>query len=73
MTPTATIDPRLCPLCGQPNRCAMEVERETGIPQGPCWCTTAVFDQTLLARLDPAAQGKACICERCSQAARDPR
>ncbi len=26
------IDPRQCPLCGQPNRCANEVERETGVP-----------------------------------------
>ena len=31
-------DPNHCPLCGQPNECAMEIERATGVKQPPCWC-----------------------------------
>ena len=28
-------DPNHCPLCGQPNECAMEMERTTGVKQPP--------------------------------------
>ena len=58
-------DPSRCLLCGGDNRCAMEVERETGVPQGPCWCVDASFPPDLLARLPPEADGKACICAAC--------
>lgn len=61
------IDATRCPLCGQDNRCAMERERQTGVPQGPCWCVTESFDPALLARLPTAARGKACICSACLQ------
>jgi len=61
--------PTLCPLCGQPNRCAMEVERETGVPQGPCWCTQVDFGADLLARVPPEAKGQACICPNCARGA----
>ena len=63
------LDPTLCPLCGQPNRCAMELERETGQPQPPCWCTQVDFGADLLACVPPAARDRACICRAC--AARD--
>lgn len=43
------IDPRVCPRQG--NQCAMEIERKTGVAQGPCWCTTAVFDHAVLERV----------------------
>ncbi|WP_374411062.1 cysteine-rich CWC family protein [Hydrogenophaga sp.] len=68
MPPSVTepvTDPSRCPLCGGDNRCAMEVERETGVPQGPCWCVNASFPKDLLARLPPDAEGKACICAAC--------
>ena len=68
MPPSVTepvTDPSRCPLCGGDNRCAMEVERETGVPQGPCWCVNASFPKELLARLPPDAEGKACICAAC--------
>jgi len=58
-------DPTRCPLCGGDNRCAMEVERATGVAQGPCWCSTQTFSPGLLARLPAEAQGKACICGHC--------
>lgn len=56
-----------CPLCGGDNRCAMEVERETGVKQGPCWCTQVDFSADLLARVPPEAQRKACICAACAR------
>lgn len=58
-------DPGLCPLCGGDNRCAMEIERETGQVQPPCWCLEARFDPALFERIPPAARGQACICARC--------
>ena len=34
-----SIDQSLCPLCGKANRCAMEIEKETGEKQAACWCS----------------------------------
>ncbi|MES2974505.1 MAG: cysteine-rich CWC family protein [Pseudomonadota bacterium] len=65
-------DPVLCPLCGQANRCAMEVERETGVRQPPCWCTQASFSAELLSRIPPASRNKACICAACAASAATP-
>lgn len=57
-----------CPLCGQSNQCAMEVEKTTGEKQPPCWCTRVDFSADLLAQLPEEARGKACICEACARA-----
>lgn len=65
------LDPARCPLCGQPNRCAMELARETGVKQGPCWCVSAVFTPELLARVPVAAQGVACVCAACAAPSRE--
>ena len=59
-------DPVQCPLCGQPNRCAMEVEKETGRKQPPCWCTGVTFEPSTLALIPPASRGLACICGACA-------
>lgn len=59
--------PTLCPLCSQPNACAMEVERATGQKQAPCWCTQATFSAALLARIPESQRRKACVCAVCSQ------
>lgn len=69
-TATPAIDPRRCPLCGQPNACANETARATGQAQPPCWCTTVDFTPELLARVPPQARRQACICETCARAAR---
>ncbi len=66
--PSPAIDPCLCPLCGQSNQCANEVERATGVAQGPCWCTTAVFTPALLERIPADSRRKACVCARCAAA-----
>ena len=62
----ADIDATRCPLCGRSNRCAMEVQRETGQAQPPCWCTQAAFSRELLARVPEALRGQACICAACA-------
>lgn len=58
-----------CPVCGQPNCCTIELQRETGIAQGPCWCTQADFGAELLARVPPTARDRCCICPVCAGAA----
>lgn len=46
----------------------MEIERETGVAQGPCWCLSATFGPELLARVPAEARGQACICAACAAA-----
>jgi hypothetical protein len=55
-------------MCDQPNQCAMEVERATGVKQPPCWCSQVKFEAALLSRIPEHARGKACICPACAQA-----
>ncbi|MDO9402375.1 MAG: cysteine-rich CWC family protein [Polaromonas sp.] len=66
MSLTSACCPSRCPLCGQPNRCAMEVERDTGVRQPACWCAQVKFEQALLERLPPQARRLACICQACA-------
>ncbi|WP_084652496.1 cysteine-rich CWC family protein [Ottowia thiooxydans] len=56
-----------CPLCGQANQCAMEVERATGQPQEACWCMQASFPPALLDQVPAESRGTACICLACSE------
>ncbi|NBY06361.1 MAG: hypothetical protein EBQ84_00155 [Betaproteobacteria bacterium] len=37
-----------CPICKQPNQCAMEIEKATSIKE-PCWCFQVEFLKELLA------------------------
>jgi hypothetical protein len=46
----------------------MEIERETGVKQGPCWCTQADFRDELLAQVPAQAQSLSCICAACARA-----
>ena len=62
-----SIEPRVCPLCGQPNQCAMEALRATGVKQPPCWCSQLKFDPELLERIPEHVRGKACVCASCAQ------
>ena len=68
MVEAARVDPSRCPLCGEANRCAMEVERETGMKQPRCWCMSADvdFSPELLARVPMEKQQLACICASCA-------
>ena len=62
----APVDATRCPLCGEANRCAIERERETGEPQGPCWCMRTPIAAEALARIPAEARGLACICAHCA-------
>jgi hypothetical protein len=66
MPAPALPDPSRCPLCGEANRCATALERETGRPQPPCWCMDAAFSPDLLARVPAGQRRLACICARCA-------
>ncbi len=61
------VDPALCPLCGQPNACALADGSGSG--QAECWCATQRFEAKLLAQLAPVSVGRACICRRCQREA----
>jgi hypothetical protein len=61
------LDPTFCPLCGQPNACALAAS--PGVPAAECWCAALRFDDALLARIPAASVGRACICLRCQRAA----
>ncbi|MDR0276128.1 MAG: cysteine-rich CWC family protein [Burkholderiaceae bacterium] len=63
-------DPARCPLCGQPNGCAMQTAKATGQPQPPCWCAQVQIDHATLAALPPQAIGRACLCRACATGAR---
>ena len=53
--------PSVCPLCGQPNQCAIAAGR----PAESCWCMTQAIDPAALAALPQEAPGKVCICAAC--------
>ena len=60
------ITPTICPICLQPNQCAMEVAKETGKTIEECWCASMVFTPEMLAKIPPQALNKACICKKCA-------
>ncbi len=62
------IDPTCCPICHQPNICAMEVAKATGEIPERCWCMEAVFTPTVMGQVPVAAKGKVCICAKCAAA-----
>jgi hypothetical protein len=68
-TVPGVIDATRCPLCGESNRCAMEIERETGHAQPPCWCMQVDFSNAPLTNLPQEMRGLACICARCAAGA----
>jgi hypothetical protein len=62
-------DPCRCPLCGQPNACAMAMPGQAA--SGPCWCTLVPFSADLLKQVPEAARNKACICAACVAKSQD--
>ncbi|MBS0505873.1 MAG: cysteine-rich CWC family protein [Proteobacteria bacterium] len=52
-----------CPLCRQPNQCAMAA----GQSPAQCWCMTQPVADTVLQQLPPEERGHACICPHCAQ------
>ncbi|MBK9444272.1 MAG: cysteine-rich CWC family protein [Comamonadaceae bacterium] len=68
MNLSPSFPPQHCPLCGQPNQCAMEIARSTGAEPGPCWCARTTFSAELLNQIPEAARGVACLCAACVKA-----
>ena len=61
------VDPARCPLCSGENGCGMVAGNAS------CWCFSAQIPAEVLARIPPAAQGVACICESCASGATEPK
>ncbi|MFT5591946.1 MAG: hypothetical protein ACI8SR_000301 [Oceanicoccus sp.] len=61
------IDPFLCPLCQQKNRCVNLGDKDTN---KNCWCNhpDIKFPKALLDQVPEEKKGKACICQQCAQA-----
>ena len=62
------IDPTRCPICGEPNVCAMEKAKVTGSKPERCWCMDAVFTPEVMDLVPDQAKGKACVCAKCAGA-----
>jgi hypothetical protein len=60
-------DPARCPLCGEPNACALA--RPGAAPDDPCWCRDERFPPELLARVPAPARRRACLCRACARRA----
>jgi hypothetical protein len=65
MAPDAT----RCPLCGEPNRCALAAPRAPGSEPPPCWCRAERFPAELLERVPAPQRRRACICRSCLERA----
>jgi len=58
-----TDDTGICPLCGEPNNCAMaECDKVSDMP---CWCKSEEFPLGLLNRIPKDVRNLACICQNC--------
>ena len=56
-------DEQTCPLCRQPNRCAMA----EGQPVTACWCVSAKLTRDLLEAVPVEDRGLRCICAACAR------
>lgn len=59
------VDPTRCPVCSEPNACAMEVAKATGNKAEHCWCFDAVFAPAVMDQVPDEAKGRACVCVKC--------
>jgi molybdopterin-guanine dinucleotide biosynthesis protein MobB len=57
----AEVDASRCPLCGELNRCAREVDSRCQ----SCWCQSAAIPAGLLEQIPAAARMRACVCQSC--------
>ncbi|MFN9727575.1 cysteine-rich CWC family protein [Acidovorax sp.] len=53
--------PALCPLCHQPNDCAIAA----GLAPQACWCMSVCLSDQALAALPERDIGARCICRHC--------
>lgn len=55
------MDRSICPLCGKPNDCYMENEKDPS----DCWCNNVTFPEGLLLLVPKESKRQACICRAC--------
>jgi hypothetical protein len=53
----------ICPLCGNPNECALA---QSGSAETPCWCHGVEIDPAIIAKVPEVQRNKSCICRRCA-------
>lgn len=58
---TPKIDPSRCPLCDEPNDCALCRGK------GNCWCFASRVREEVLKAIPEEYQGLACVCRKCSE------
>lgn len=58
----------LCPLCGQPNECAMQAQHNGDVAPPACWCTRVKIGADVLKLVPEQARGLACVCAACVRA-----
>ena len=68
--PKTHSDAGRCPLCDNPNYCALCT---TPACKDPCWCAKVKIPDELLARVPVELRDKACICENCIKEAQRPK
>ncbi|MES2675822.1 MAG: cysteine-rich CWC family protein [Pseudomonadota bacterium] len=54
----------VCPLCGKPNACALEINGDIATP---CWCTIQKIDPAVLAKIPEHLRNLSCICQGCAE------
>jgi hypothetical protein len=55
------LDTSTCPLCGEPNQCALAADHNAT----ECWCESVDFPDGLLAQIPDEAVRKTCVCQKC--------
>lgn len=60
-TNSSPLDTAQCPLCGNPNQCAVAADPSAT----ECWCDLVVFPRELLAQIPGDAVRKNCVCQNC--------
>jgi hypothetical protein len=57
-------DEQKCPLCDQPNGCAMAEDESVSA----CWCTSIRLTEDMLEAVPAKDRGVRCVCATCARA-----
>ncbi len=63
---TRAFDPGSCPLCAQPNHCAMATNG-CSTAGTACWCADVTIARAVLEKVPADAVGRACVCADCAK------
>ena len=61
---TVSIDACVCPICGEPNQCAIELAKVSDTPIEECWCISVKISEETLSKVPHHLLNKACICNK---------